>query len=431
MSQPTNFFWFRRDLRLSDNHGLYKALQSGLKIQCVFIFDTTILERLPKNDKRVSYIYQALQSVNQQLEAYNSSLLIGYGKPLDVWNTWCKTHNIAHVFCNEDYEPEAIKRDEAIHQLLKANGISLNKNKDHLICKKGEVVKSDGSPYQVFTPYFKQWLKKVTISELPNYTCKLSSELFANSNYAFPSITSLGFDFVKNEWPSEQPTEQLLNTYEKTRDFPWIDGTTKLSVALRFGTISIRLLTKTASENSEVWLKELVWREFFSQIMQWFPEAMTQPFKENYKHIIWPLNETYIERWKEGLTGFLMVDAGMRQLNQTGWMHNRVRMVVASFFTKQMLQDYRIGEAYFAEKLMDFELSSNNGNWQWAASTGCDATPYFRIFNPESQQHKFDKNFEYIKKWIPEYGTEEYPKPMLDAKLKAQEVKDFFKQQLS
>lgn len=421
-------FWFRRDLRLYDNTALHHAVLSGFKVQCLFIFDDNITAKLPEDDKRVAFIYQALEKIHITLTALGSSLLIKSGSPVNIWQEMLQEGGIAAIYCNEDYEPYAPDRDKTIATMAAEKGVRFNAYQDHLVCKKGDILKADGSPYTVFTPYFKKWRETVNIDNLPDYP-QITGENLAKSNFSFPKRQALGFKGIANFVTSFSETA-LLTNYADTRNTPSIAGTSKMGAALRFGTASIRQLTKLAHQHSEVWLKELVWREFFSQIMQHFPNTTKEPFKAKYRQFEWPLNEEAITRWTEGKTGYPIVDAGMRELNETGWMHNRVRMIVASFFCKHLLQDYRIGEAYFAEKLIDYELASNNGNWQWAAGCGCDAAPYFRVFNPIIQQTKFDPNFHYIKQWVPEFGTFDYPKPMVDHKQARERALNFYKQQL-
>lgn len=422
-------FWLRRDLRLHDNAALYHAVRSGNKVQCLFIFDYSLSKGLPAADKRMAFIYQALENIQKQLKSMGSSLLVKNGYPIDVWKDLLKQGEISSIFCNEDYEPNAIKRDNEVARIAESHGVSFHSYKDHVVCKKGDILKSDGTAYTVFTPYYNKWLQQVNIDELPNYGTITSTQL-VKSNYEMPGRQALGFNgFVI--FPTHFSDTELLKNYETTRDTPGIEGTSKIGAALRFGTMSIREATKLANKHSDIWLKELVWREFFSQIMQHFPNVVNEPFKANYRRLQWELNEEALERWMHGKTGYPIVDAGMRELNATGWMHNRVRMIVASFLCKHLLQDYRLGETYFAEKLMDYELASNNGNWQWAAGCGCDAAPYFRVFNPTTQQQKFDPKFAYIKQWVPEFGTFEYPQPMVDHKQARERAIVFYKEQLA
>ena len=399
--EKVNVFWFRRDLRLNDNAGLYHALKSGARVVPVFIFDTDILDRLEnKSDKRVDYIHQALQQMNAVLKSHGSALSIYHGKPLDIFRKLTEKYDIEAVFCNRDYEPQAIKRDQEVEKFLHDNHIGFKDYKDQVIFEKSEVVKNDGTPYTVFTPYSKKWLEHFNKDNFREFTTDFSRFLSYTSH--FPELEDIGFQKTDLEFIQPVLENKIIDTYEQYRDFPALDHTTHLGVALRFGTVSVRKCVGFALEHNQTWLKELIWREFFMQILYHFPKVIRHCFKEKYENISWRNDEKDFQRWCEGKTGYPIVDAGMRQLNETGFMHNRVRMVVASFLTKHLLIDWRWGEAYFAEKLLDYELSSNNGNWQWAAGCGCDAAPYFRVFNPSEQTKKFDKDLKYIKSWLSE-----------------------------
>lgn len=418
MREKINVFWFRRDLRLNDNHALYQALNSGLPVLPVFIFDTEILNRLSsKTDARVSFIYAEIQKMKTQLEKFGSSLKIFHTKPYEAFCELTGQYQIQSVFANKDYEPYAKERDNEVGELLEKKDIAFNLYKDHVIFGENEVVKDDGSPYTVFTPYSKKWKQILNEAEIQSFPCEKKVENFVKTKpFPFSQLKELGFEKSSIAVPHPEISEEIIRNYSKTRDFPAVEGTTRLGVHLRFGTVSIRELTQKAMEWSETFLNELIWRNFFSTILWHFPQVVDKAFKPKYDFIQWRNNEKEFERWCNGQTGFPMVDAGMRELNETGFMHNRVRMVTASFLTKHLLIDWRWGEAYFAEKLLDYELASNNGNWQWAAGTGCDAAPYFRIFNPESQQKKFDPKGEYIQKWVPEYGTVKYAQPIVEHK---------------
>jgi len=410
--QKVTFFWFRRDLRLEDNTALFHALQSDSLVIPLFIFDEEILENLPKNDPRVSFIYDSLQNINNQLLEINSSVLIKKGKSLDIWKSLSTEFDIQEVFLNKDYEPFAIKRDLAISSLLQENNIKVSSYKDHVIFEEKEIVKSDGLPYTVYTPYKNKWLEKYHLSgQAAEYDTKPLWINFYKNHFQFPELSEIGFDRSAIKVIPHNLT-QIAN-YKEIRDFPALDGTSYLSPHLRFGTVSIRKLVNWANRKNQTFLSELIWREFFIQILFNFPKVVHHNFKSNYDGIQWRNNEADFERWCSGTTGYPMVDAGMRQLNQTGYMHNRVRMVVASFLCKHLLINWQWGEAYFAEKLLDFELASNVGNWQWAAGTGCDAAPYFRVFNPDIQQKKFDEKGIYIRKWIPEFDLG-YNEPMIE-----------------
>lgn len=395
-----NLFWFRRDLRLPDNTALHSALKSDYKVLPVFIFDTEILDQLEnKSDKRLDYIHQALEKIHAELKDHGSGLKTYFGKPADVFKEIIKEFDIDTVFCNRDYEPQANKRDQQIQKFLEKNKIGFKDYQDQVIFERDEIVKYDGSPYTVFTPYSKKWKEKYFQTEIQ--TTRFNPEnLYPFKAKNIHSLKEIGFEKTDFHFTEPVLDKNKIKNYHQNRDFPALDDTTRLGIALRFGTISVRRCVKYACDHNETWLNELIWREFFMQILYHFPKVVTHCFKDKYENIKWRNNEEEFKLWCEGKTGYPIVDAGMRQLNETGFMHNRVRMVVASFLTKHLLIDWRWGEAYFAEKLLDYELSSNNGNWQWAAGCGCDAAPYFRIFNPAEQTKKFDKDHAYIKKWL-------------------------------
>jgi len=414
MKTKLSIFWFRRDLRLEDNAGLCQALASGFPVLPIFIFDTAILNALAnKSDRRVDYIHQTLSAINLTLKNYHSKLSSFYGKPLEIFQQLSQEYDIQAVFCNRDYEPQAIERDTEIYNFFQSQLIPFKAFKDQVIFDKKEVVKNDGTPYTVYTPYAKKW--KEILTEKDYHIHKADFKHFLKQDFTeIHSLKDIGFK--KTEFYFETPTleAKIIDEYDKYRDFPALQKTTQLGIALRFGTISIRKCVDFALQHNQTWLNELIWREFFMQILYHFPKVVHQSFKAKYDFIQWRNDEQEFKLWCNGKTGYPIVDAGMRQLNQTGYMHNRVRMIVASFLCKHLLIDWRWGEAYFAEKLNDYDLSANNGNWQWAAGCGCDAAPYFRVFNPALQTEKFDKNFEYIKKWLPEFGTEKYPKPIAE-----------------
>ena len=407
-----SFFWFRRDLRLEDNVGLYYALKSDYPVIPLFIFDEAILDSLPKDDARVAFIHESLAKINIQLNETGSSILVKKGKTPEVWKNLIQEFDVKEVFFNKDYEPFAIQRDEAICQLLENNKSITYSFKDQVIFEEKEITKADGLPYTVYTPYKNKWLEKFNqLKPVREYN---TVELFSNfykSDFAFPSLEQIGF--VKSSIKVKPFTLKNLDNYQETRDFPAVDSTSYLSPHLRFGTVSVRKMVNFATKTNDTFLSELIWREFFMQILYHFPKVVTQNFKSDYDGIQWRNNEEDFKRWCTGNTGYPMVDAGMRQLNETGYMHNRVRMVVASFLCKHLLIQWQWGEAYFAEKLLDYDLSANVGNWQWAAGTGCDAAPYFRVFNPDIQLKKFDEKGIYIRKWIPEFDLG-YGQPMVD-----------------
>ena len=420
MQQKVNIFWFRRDLRLDDNVGFYEALKSDCPVLPLFIFDTDILDKLPKDDARVNFLHKTLQQMRQTLQdEYNSSIAIFNGQPKRVFSDLLKDYNINAVYTNHDYEPYATKRDKDIAELLAKENIEFKTYKDQVIFEKDEVVKKDGDPYVVYTPYMRTWKDNFkTIDLTIFYTKSYLDNLIEHSQLPNLSLADIGFETSKQTITPYDVTPTLIQEYENTRNLPALDATSRLGPHLRFGTVSVRKMIKKAiAEENEIFWQELIWREFFMQILWHFPDTSKSAFKSKYDRIEWRNDETEFKKWCEGKTGYPFVDAGMRQLNETGFMHNRVRMLVGSFLCKHLLIDWRWGEAYFAEKLHDYEMASNVGNWQWVAGSGVDAAPYFRIFNPTSQIQKFDKNYEYIKKWVPDYQELTYPKPMVDHKM--------------
>jgi len=417
MSEAINIFWLRRDLRLDDNAALYYALKSGKPVLPVFIFDINILDKLEnKTDRRVSFIHAALENIQGQLLKLGSSLHVFIDSPENAFKKLLSTYKIATVFTNHDYEPYARKRDKQIAIILKENNIDLLSCKDQVIFEKDEVTKDDGKPYTVFTPYSRKWKAALNDFYLKQYPCKKYYKYFLKiSPLKIPSLKNIGFLQTSKPFPSKELKEELIKKYGKQRDFPGISGTSKLGVHLRFGTISIRQLAAKTKGLSEIFLNELIWRDFYQMILWHFPQVGNgSSFKPAYDNIEWRKDNGEFEKWCNGQTGYPIVDAGMRELNETGFMHNRVRMIVASFLCKHLLLDWRLGEAYFAEKLLDFDFAANNGGWQWASGSGCDAAPYFRIFNPYLQTKKFDPDLSYIKKWVPEFGEFSYPKPIVD-----------------
>ena len=412
-----NICWFRRDLRLDDNAALYHALNSNYPVIPVFIFDKNILEKLEeKADRRVEFIHAALTEMQDQLTAKGSSLEVYFGYPNDIYEQLLKKYKIEKVFINSDYEPYAVQRDTAIQKLLAAHGASLHSYKDQVIFEKGEIVKDDSKPYTVFTPYSRRWKATLTDFYLKSYPVKkYYSNFFQQIPLKLPSIKTMGFEAVDKPFPSQQLNAALIKKYKDQRDYPAIHGTSKLGIHLRFGTISIRKLAVKAKELNETFLNELIWRDFYHMILWNFPQVgKGKAFKPEYDFIQWRNNEKEFAQWCNGMTGYPIVDAGMRELNATGFMHNRVRMITASFLAKHLLIDWRWGEAYFAEKLLDYDLAANNGGWQWAAGSGCDAAPYFRIFSPTRQTENFDKQLTYIRKWVPELDELTYPLPIVD-----------------
>lgn len=416
MKPPVVLYWFRRDLRLHDNAGLYAALTSGLPVVPVFIFDTEILSRLEdKDDKRVSFIYAALLQMQREVTERGSTLDVRHGVPLHVFKTLLNEYNVQAVYAAHDYEPSAVQRDETVRRLLNDNGIPLHTVKDQVIFEKAEITKDDGKAYSIYTPFAKRWK-----AALSNESTKLFpserwlSQLCQQKPLVLPTLPEMGFK--NNESVTALPSVDtaVVQHYHQTRDIPSVQGTTRLGVHLRFGTVSIRKLAAKALELNQTFLGELIWREFFMQMLWHQPRLVSQACKKEYDNIRWRNDEEEFERWCKGQTGYPIVDAGMRELNETGFMHNRVRMIAASFLVKDLLIDWRWGEAYFARKLLDFELASNNGNWQWVAGCGCDAAPYFRVFNPAIQAKKFDPQLAYVKRWVPELEEFSYPKPIVE-----------------
>jgi deoxyribodipyrimidine photo-lyase len=417
MKSKINVFWFRRDLRLDDNAGFYSALCGVDNVLPIFIFDTNILSELPKDDARVTFIYELLVAINAGLKKHGSSLAVFHDEPTAVFAELIKTYDIGAVFTNRDYEPYATKRDADIAKMLGEHNIAFTTFKDQVIFERDEITKEDGKLYVVFTPYSKRWMAQFAKHNIEYFASERKLDNTIEHDYPFLTLHDIGFTKSKIKVSQFDISKKVIADYEQTRNFPAVDQTSHLSPYLRFGAVSVRKIVAMAYDsNNLTFLKELIWREFFMQILWYFPETITKSFRPKYENIKWRCAENDFKKWCDGQTGYPIVDAGMRQLNETGGMHNRVRMVVASFLCKHLLIDWRWGEAYFAEKLLDYEQSSNVGNWQWAAGSGVDAAPYFRIFNPAEQQKKFDKDLKYIKKWVPEAGTEKYPAPIVDHK---------------
>ncbi len=417
MTQPVNIFWFRRDLRIDDNAALYYALKDTLPVIPVFIFDKIILDELEdKKDRRVEFIPAAITEIQNKLIETGASLEVYYGTPVEIFNKLVNKYTIHKVFTNDDYEPYAVKRDADIKNLLEKSGISFHACKDHVIFEKKELIKDNGTPYGVFTPYSKKWLATLNDFFIKEYPVrKYLKNLYRQPAQEIPSLKSMGFSDAGKPYPSRELEEELIDKYGDNRNFPGRKSTSRLGVHFRFGTISIRDVAKKSMKLSDVYLKELIWRDFYQMVLWNFPQiGQGKAFKPAYDNIKFRNNEAEFERWCQGNTGYPIVDAGMRELNETGFMHNRIRMVVASFLTKHLLIDWRWGEAYFAQKLLDFDLASNNGGWQWASGSGCDAAPYFRIFNPYIQTKKFDPDLTYIRTWVPEFEEFNYPSPIVE-----------------
>lgn len=424
-------FWFRRDLRLHDNVGFFHALKEKANVLPIFIFDPEILDKLPKNDARVNFIHDEITKMNSTLRSKGSGVSILHGKPIEVFQDLIKKHSLASVYTNRDYEPYAQERDKAISELLSSHNIEFKTFKDQVIFERDEITKADGNPYVVYTPYSRKWLEHFTAPE--SYPSEdFLERCIQNDNLPYLSLEEIGFEPTKTPVPNFILNPRLIQEYEETRNFPALDQTSKLGPHLRFGTVSIRqMVTQASKEDNPTFLKELIWREFFMQILWHFPHTKDRAFKSKYDRIEWRNNEEEFKKWCEGNTGYPLVDAGMRQLNQTGFMHNRVRMLVGSFLCKHLLIDWRWGEAYFAEKLHDYEMASNVGNWQWVAGSGVDAAPYFRIFNPTSQVQKFDQKMEYIKKWVPEFQELTYVPQIVDHKFARERCLKVYKEALA
>jgi deoxyribodipyrimidine photo-lyase len=432
--QEVNIFWFRRDLRIHDNAGLYHALKSNFPVVPIFIFDKDILDKLEeKKDRRVEFIRDTLVSIQEKLVKLGSSLEVIYGTPEQIFYKIINDYKVRAVFTNHDYEPYAIKRDQAIKDILEEKNIGFISYKDQVIFEKDDVLKDDGKPYTVYSPYSRKWKSIFTdLHGKPYPTKKYYDNFFKQKHKRIPSLEEMGFQETDKKYPSQNPGDELIKHYDRTRDFPAIDGTSRLGIHLRFGTVSIREIVKKAKVLNSTFLNELIWREFYMSILWHFPQVgHHKAFKHEYDHIKWRNNEEEFRKWCEGQTGYPIVDAGMRQLNETGYMHNRVRMITGSFLCKDLLIDWRWGEAYFAEKLLDFDLAANNGGWQWVSGSGCDAAPYFRIFNPELQTKKFDKDLKYITEWVPEFQEFNYPEPIVDHAAARERCLEVYKAALS
>ncbi len=425
--------WFRRDLRLEDNTGLYHALNENDNVLPLFIFDKNILDALDeKSDARVQFIVNTIQELRHQLQKAGSDMLVEYGEPLEIWKKIIRNYSIKAVYTNHDFEPYALQRDAEIGDLLKSNGIQFKTFKDQVIFEKNDVLKDDGKPYTVYTPYSKRWKLRLTPEDLqPRYSEKKLGNLYKTLPLKEITLKDIGFLPSGIEVPPLKINLNIIKNYHNTRDLPAVQGTSRLSVHLRFGTLSIRKLATATQQLNEKYFNELIWREFYQMILAHFPHVVTNSFKPAYDRIVWRNNEKEFAAWCAGKTGYPIVDAGMRELNATGFMHNRVRMIVSSFLTKDLLIDWRWGEAYFAKKLLDYDLASNNGGWQWAAGCGVDAAPYFRVFNPQSQTLKFDPEFKYIHKWVPDMDELTYRNPIVDHSFARDRVLKVFKEALN
>ena len=446
MSTPVAFHWFRRDLRLDDNAGLYAALKSGLPVVAVFVFDRHILDVLEdRDDARVTFLHRRVAQLRGEVEALGGRFEVVYDTPESAWHRLSGRYRVVEVHAGRDYEPYARERDAAVASLLAERGGELHLHKDHVVFEAHEVEKRSGGPYTVFTPYSRRWAEVLASrpdedgnGEEVSYYLKAypteeyfsafaKTEVLPEGPGAMPTLAEMGFRESALDYPPPQPDEDVIRDYHETRNFPAKAGTTRMGVHLRHGTVSVRRLARRAQDLNETYLSELIWRDFYSGVLQAFPEVVTRSFRPEYDHIEWVNDEEHFAAWCEGRTGYPLVDAGMRELNATGYMHNRVRMVTASFLTKHLLTDWRWGERYFARRLLDYDLASNNGGWQWAAGSGTDASPYFRVFNPESQLKKFDRDLRYVRRWVPEYGASGYPEPIVEHKWARQRALDTYK----
>ncbi len=439
MSEKISIFWFRRDLRLEDNVGLYYALQDQHPVLPLFIFDRDILDKLEdKQDRRVEFIHQEIARIKRELSEVGSDILVRYGFPLEIFKELSQKFELATVYTNHDYEPYAKARDEKIKDFLAGKNIGFRDFQDQTIFEGRQILTGSDKPYTVYTPYSKKWKSTFEEEQIEPYDTRKHFDQFIKKyspNQSFEhdliSLEEMGFQAVGKPFPGREIPEKIVKAYDQKRNFPAIEGTTRLSVHLRFGTVSIRQLVKKARELNQVWLNELIWRDFYMMILDNYPKVVDTSYREEYDQIPWRNDEGEFEAWCQGQTGYPIVDAGMRELNETGYMHNRVRMITASFLTKHLLIDWRWGEAYFGKKLLDYELASNNGGWQWAAGSGVDAAPYFRIFNPYTQVDKFDKDRKYIKHWVPEVDEPDYPEAIVEHKAARERCLETYKQTLN
>lgn len=416
-SQSLTLFWYRRDLRLTDNAGLFHALKNNQNVLGLFIFDIEILQNLESDDRRVLFIYQKLAHLKTELQKLGSDILIEYGRPIEIFKKLNSQYKILNVYTNHDYEPAAIARDIEVQKFLHSHTIQFLSYKDQCLFEKKEVLTDQQKNYTVFTPYKKKWLSQLSEFYIQSYPVEkyYQNLILIQNPLSLPDLNDLGFQNSDFKFPEQKINLSILKDYHLKRDYPGLEkATSLLGIHLRFGTLSPRLAARVALKHSEVWLSEIIWRDFFMQILWHFPHVVNTSFRPDFEKVQWRQNADDFESWCTGNTGYPLVDAGMRELNTTGHMHNRVRMVTASFLTKHLLMHWSLGERYFAAKLLDYDLSANNGNWQWAAGTGCDAAPYFRIFNPTTQMEKFDSELKYVKKWVPEYGTNRYRKPIVE-----------------
>lgn len=414
--QETALFWFRRDLRLKDNHGLFQALKSGRPVTCIYIFDTNRLSQLEKNDARITFIHNTLSDLKKELEEYGSTLDVRFGDPVKIFPHLIRVYNFRQVFANHDYDSYSTELDHKVRNLLMEHSIKFRSFKDHVIFEKNEIIDSKNEPYVTFDPYFKKWKKSITFNKVFNYKSEFYlKNLFNMSPIEFPTINQIGFEKSKIEFNSPSLSLSTIKNYDKTKTFPGIkNGTSRIGIHLRYGTISVRECVNFALSHNDSWLTELIWRDFYNQILFHFPHIENSSFKKSYDKIKWENNEELFQKWCEGNTGYPLVDAGMRELKNTGYMHSQIRIIVSSFLCKNLRIDWRWGERYFSKHLLDFDLASNIGGWQGAAGSGVESTPYFQVSNPLKQTHSFDPQLTYIKKWVPEFKNPDYPKPIVD-----------------
>jgi deoxyribodipyrimidine photo-lyase len=437
-----SIMWFRRDLRLDDNPALDHALSESRQILLCYVLDPSILQAKETGSPRVAFFLSALRHLHEAIRDKGGQLSILEGKPEKVLLDIARAQNVELITWNRDYEPYAVRRDEEVARRAREAGISIRTFHDQCLQPPGEITKADGKPYVVFTPYYKQWLQAGKESPVrapdrlktgsieKSRTLPDLGELDRTSEIPLPPA-----DEISAQSQLDQFIDSNLDRYDSARDIPFLNATSRLSPYLRFGILSPRRLRERLklrrSQGAKIFLSELAWRDFYKQILHFFPHVATGAYRKEYDAIPWPNDKKLFKAWCDGRTGFPIVDAAMRQLNQTGWMHNRLRMIVASFLAKDLQIDWRWGERYFMQKLIDGDLSANNGGWQWAAGTGTDAAPYFRIFNPTRQAERFDPEGKFIEQWVPEIDTDDYPPPIVDHKIQRDSTLKLYKSAIS